>query len=380
VRAARGRLLAFAAFGSYWGAFGVLVPDLKEQVGASVTQLGLAFLAIAVAALPTMLATGRIVDRAGPRILPVVLVLFAGAAVLPGLAGSVGQLTLALAVVGVATGAVDVVVNVAATDVEASGGPRVMQLAHAFFSGGFLVAAITVGLARGAGAGPTAVLACISALFLVTAAVNRGYPRAPRTAEPGRFTFSRRLLILGVLCGIAFVIEGGLEEWSALFLETELDASPAVSGLGPGFFAAAMMSGRLVGQWLELRLGDRPLLVGGGLTASVGLALAAVAPAVPLALLGFAIGGMGVSVAAPTLFGAAGRGASPAERGSAVASVTTISYLGFLAGPPLIGAVSGALDLRAGIALMAVAAVVLAAGASIARRTLSGAPPGRPYS
>jgi MFS family permease len=380
VRKARGPLLAFAAFGAYWGAFGVLVPDLKEQVGASVTQLGLAFLAIAVAALPTMLVTGRIVDRAGPRILPVVLLLFAGAAVLPGLAGSVGQLTLALVVVGVATGAVDVVVNVAATDVEASGGPRVMQLAHALFSGGFLVAAITVGLARGAGAGPTAVLAGISALFLVTAAANRGYPRTPRVAEPSRFTFSRRLLVLGVLCGVAFVIEGGLEEWSALFLETELDASPAVGGLGPGFFAAAMMSGRLAGQWLELRLGDRHLLVGGGLTASVGLTLAAVAPAVPLALLGFVIGGAGVSVAAPTLFGAAGRGAPAAERGSAVASVTTISYLGFLAGPPLIGAVSGSLDLRAGIALMAVAALVLAAAASLARRTLPNARAGQPYS
>jgi MFS family permease len=255
-----------------------------------------------------------------------------------------------------------------------------MQLAHALFSGGFLVAAITVGLARGAGAGPTAVLAGISALFLVTAAANRGYPRTPRVAEPSRFTFSRRLLVLGVLCGVAFVIEGGLEEWSALFLETELDASPAVGGLGPGFFAAAMMSGRLAGQWLELRLGDRHLLVGGGLTASVGLALAAVAPAVPLALLGFVIGGAGVSVAAPTLFGAAGRGAPAAERGSAVASVTTISYLGFLAGPPLIGAVSGSLDLRAGIALMAVAALVLAAAASLARRTLPNARAGQPYS
>jgi MFS family permease len=170
------------------------------------------------------------------------------------------------------------------------------------------------------------------------------------------------------------VIEGGLEEWTALFLETELDASPAVSGLGPGFFAAAMVCGRLAGQWLEVRLGGRQLLAGGGLTASAGLFLAAVAPSVPIALLGFALGGVGVSVAAPTLFGAAGRGAAPTERGSAVASVTTVSYLGFLAGPPLIGAVSGALDLRAGIGLMAGAALVLAVGATAARQSLPGTP------
>lgn len=153
MRAARGLLLAFAAFGAYWGAWGVLVPDVKEQVDASVTELGIAFLALALAALPAMLVTGRIVDRVGPRILPLTLVLFGLAAVLPGLAGSVWQLTLALILVGITTGAVDVVINVAATNVETSGGPRVMQVAHALFSAGFLVAAVAVGIARGAGRG-----------------------------------------------------------------------------------------------------------------------------------------------------------------------------------------------------------------------------------
>lgn len=90
----------------------------------------------------------------------------------------------------------------------------------------------------------------------------------------------------------------------------------------------------------------------------------------PVALLGFALGGAGISVAAPTLFGAAGREATEAERGSAVASVTTISYLGFLAGPPLIGAVSGALDLRAGIGLLAAIALVLALAAAASRHAL----------
>jgi MFS family permease len=167
--------------------------------------------------------------------------------------------------------------------------------------------------------------------------------------------------VLGVLCGVAFVVESGIENWSALYLETELDASPAVGGLGPGLFAAAMVAGRSLGHWLETVVGDRLLLMGGAVTAGGGLALAAVAPAVPVALVGFALGGAGISVAAPTLFGAAGRGAPDAERGSAVASVTTVSYLGFLGGPPLMGVVSGALDLRAGVAMLAGIAVLLAA-------------------
>lgn len=370
MRAAAGPLFAFAAFGSFWGAWGVLVPDIKDQVGASVTQLGVAFLAVAIAALPAMLLTGRVVDRVGPRVMPLLLALFGVAAVLPGLTDSVWQLALTLVFVGVTTGAVDVVINVAATNVETSGGPRVMQIAHALFSAGFLVAAIAVGLARGAGAEPLPILLGVGALMLVSAAVNRGYPEIRRAPAQRRFVLSRRLLVLGLLCGIAFVVEGGIENWSALFLETELDASPAVSGLGPGFFAAAMVVGRVLGQWLELRVGDRRLLAAGGLIAAAGLALAALADALPLALLGFAFGGAGISVAAPTLFGAAGRGASPAERGSSVASVTTISYLGFVIGPPLIGAVGGAIDLRAGIALLASIALLLGVAASASRQAL----------
>jgi MFS family permease len=160
------------------------------------------------------------------------------------------------------------------------------------------------------------------------------------------------------------VVEGGIENWSALFLETELDASPALSALGPGLFAASMVTGRLLGQWLEVLLGDRLLFVGGTAVAGGGLVLAALAPALPLALLGFALGGAGISVAAPIVFGSAGRGADDEERGSAVASVTTISYLGFLLGPPLVGAVSGALNLRAGLGLLAGIALLLSLAAA----------------
>ena len=363
-----GPLAAFAAFGVFWGAWGVLLPAVKAQVGASVAELGAALLAIGLAALPAMLLTGRVVDRVGPRALPPALALFGVAIVLPGLTGSVWQLALALALVGATSGALDVVINVAASSVEASGGPRIMQIAHALFSAGFLVAAIVVGLAREAGADPLPVLGVAAAVMLAGGALNRGHPAAPtRAPARRRLVFSRRLLLLGGLCAVAFVVESGIENWSALFLESELDASPAVSGLGPGLFAAAMVAGRSLGQGLQGRTADRTLLVGGALTAAGGLALAALAPGIPAALAGFLLGGAGISLAAPTLFGAAGRGAHEAERGSAVASVTTLAYLGFLTGPPLIGAVSGAFDLRAGMAMLAGIGVLLAlATASLA--------------
>jgi MFS family permease len=361
---ARGPLLAFFAFGAFWGAWGVLLPDVKENVGASVSELGFALFAIGFAALPAMLLAGRIVDRVGPRATPAALLLFAVAGVLPAFADSIASLVPALLLLGATTGALDVVINSAATAVEAATGRRIIQVAHALFSGGFLVAAIGAGIARGLGAGPLPVLAGVAALAVATAGVNRGFPAVPRRVRERHFALSRRLIVLGALCGVAFVVEGGIENWSALFLETELDASPALAALGPGLFAAAMVAGRLAGQWLEVLLGDRVLFVAGTATAGGGLVLAALAPALPLALVGFILGGAGISVAAPIAFGAAGRDADDKDRGSAVASVTTISYLGFLVGPPLVGAVSGAFDLRAGLGLLAGIALLLSLAAA----------------
>jgi len=89
------------------------------------------------------------------------------------------------------------------------------------------------------------------------------------------------------------------------------------------------------------------------------------------AVVGFFLGGAGISVAAPAFFGAGGRGATERDRGSSVATVTTVSYLGFICGPPIVGAVSGVFDLRAGIGLLAGTALLLA----LATASLAGALP-----
>jgi MFS family permease len=362
----RGSLSAFGAFGAFWGAWAVLLPAIKEQTGASVGELGVVLLLIAGAALPSMILTGLLLDRFGPRLIPAAAACFGAAVLLPGFSQSIWQLALALALVGAASGALDVSINFGATSIEACGGAPIMQKAHAFFSGGFLLAAVLAGLARDAGAEPYAILLATAAVPFASAWMNRDAVVLPAPAERRGFSLrmTRTLAVLGLLCGIAFVVESGIEHWSALFLETELDASPALAGLGPGFFAAAMVLGRGLGQGLGSRFGDRLLLAGGAALSACGLAVAASATVVPVALAGFFLGGAGISVAAPVFFGAAGRGSAEEERGSSVASVTTVAYLGFICGPPLIGLVSGALDLRAGIALLAGIALVTSAAAA----------------
>src|SRR5205085_6039536 len=95
--------------------------------------------------------------------------------------------------------------------------------------------------------------------------------------------------------------------------------------------------------------------------ASVGCTIAALAPNAGVGLVGFAIGGAGVSLTAPIVFGIAGR---RPDAGSAVATVTTIGYLGLLVGPPLVGIVAQATSLRVSFVVLAAIAAGVAAAAT----------------
>jgi MFS family permease len=371
----RGPLAAFVAFGILWGGWAALVPAVQTAIGASKGELGLAFLFIAVGSVPAMLLIGRELDKRGTRILPWLLAGGAVATVLPAFAGSVGTLAAALLVVGALSGATDVAMNAAVSELEARRDVRLMQLAHALYSAGVLVGALAVGIARELGAGRVEVLFGISLTLVAAAAMNLGHERVERRAaavrRPG---LSRAAIPLGIACGAAFVIEGAMENWGAIFLERDLDAGPGVSALAPAAYGGAMMLGRLSGQWLERRLGDALLLGGAIAVALVGLLGAAAAPNVPVAVAAFFVGGAGISIAAPVLFGAGGRQGSPEERGRSLATVTTLGYLGFLVGPPMVGGIAELAGLRVSFVALALIAAVLVA--TIPRLGLPGRVPG----
>ena len=315
-----------------------------------------------------MLVAGRLADAFGARLVPIFLVFFGAVEWLPGLAHSVGVLMVFLAVIGIGTGLLDIAINAHAARLEALHGIRIMDGLHAAFSGGVLVGGVGSGLLRRAGAHPLWILAACGVLTASAALTNLG-PYPPLAPRRRRARLARPLLVVGLVLALAFLVENGLEAWSALFLERTLDASPAVSGLGPGLFAGAMLLGRVVAQRVEWPSVAGRMLVA-GLASAAGLALAATADHAVVALAGFVLAGLGLALSAPTLFGLAGRLGGEGGRGAALSTVAILGYLGFVAGPALIGAVSGASSLRGGLLFLCGVAVILAACAPILRRVV----------
>jgi hypothetical protein len=233
---------------------------------------------------------------------------------------------------------------------------------HAGFSAGVVVGGIGTGLLRRAAAEPRAILAGVAVVLLCVAAANVRAEPLP-VVSTARAALARPLVVVGAVLLLAFLIESGVENWSALFIENGLHASPAVSGLGPGLFAAAMVVGRALAQHAAPESAAVRIAIAGS-AAAAGLVVASIAQHPVVALAGFVAAGAGLGLSAPTLFRAAGRlGAGPA-----ISTVAVLGYLGFTVGPPLIGAVTAASGLRGGVAFLAAASALLVATAPILRR------------
>jgi MFS family permease len=362
--------LGFAAFGILWGLYSASIPAIKDATGASDGALGTAMMCVALAAAPAIYVTGRLLDRLGRPVVVAAAVLFAVVAVTPTLAGSLPALVLTLLLFGLGSGAFDVVINSMAATVEAERGVRVMNRAHALFSLGLMVGAVLVGLARSAGLPPWALPAVAGLMVLVGIAltarrVPRHLSREWKQGSGGR-RLNRTVLGFGLLVALALLVESGVQQWSAVFLEQEVDAPVALSGLAPAIFAGAMVLGRLAGHWISTRVSDRLVLLVAGVVSGVGTVVVATALTPWVALVGFAVAGGAISVAAPTVYGLVGRRSHAEHRGASIGAASSVGYLGLLLGPVVVGQLAGLFDLRIAFACLTSVSAVLALAALVA--------------
>ena len=380
----RAAYLGFAVFGGFWGTWGASIPAVRDQADISDGQLGTALLFVAAGALPAMPVAGRLVDRCGVRLAGVLLAALGLAGVLvAATAQDLVSLCLGLAVVGAASGAADVAINVAAGTAQAATERPVIARAHALFSAGVVVASLSAGAARAAGA-PLVAPFTVLAAGAVGAAIllNREAPASTATARAapeGRALQPRGralppLLVLGGLGALAFAVENGHQSWSALYLGDVLDAGPSAASAGPAVFAATVALTR----WATARLSTRrpaTLLLIGCLLAAGGTTALATVSSVGAGLLALTVAAAGTAVLFPTVLSVLTSRVSDDVRGAATSVVTTVAYLGFLAGPVYVGRWADAVELPGAMLALAALAAALAVVAPLTVHRLSTADP-----
>ena len=401
----------FAMDGFVFASWAVRIPAVKAAVGASPAVLGIALLGLSAGAIATMALTGVACRRFGsPRLVVVSGVWLSFALLLPALARSAVALGLGLVVFGIGYGALNVAMNSVAVDIVAVLRRPVMPSFHAAWSLGGLAGAALGGLAAPVltplahfslvcllGLAVTAVCGPIVMTTPLPAAHAGSSQNVKRAASPGDSGDATRtgaaeakeaipnggrlhsaasaghsgvwrtVLLLGVIALCSSYGEGAVSDWGALHLREDLGAAPGLAAAGYAAFALAEACGRLAGSTLLAHLGQTRVLVYGGLITCAGMIAAALSPVLPLALVGFALAGLGVANAFPTAMARVGILAGP----HGVATASTLGYAGFLLGPPTIGFLTGAVSLRVAlttVSLLAILAVALARAASPARQ------------
>jgi MFS family permease len=365
----------FAAFGGFWGVWGASVPAVREQAGLSDGQLGTALLLVGAGALPAMLLTGPAVDRWGHRLTAFLLMALGAAGVAVAHTGQgFISLSVGLAVIGATSGAADVAINATAGSAERASRRPVVARAHGVFSAGVVVASLVTGALRSSGATVAvpfqlvATAAGAAGIIAFTTVRNGSHgPRPTANPEPAEHPWRppagklrlQPLVVLGGLGAVAFAVENAHQTWSAVYLGDVQSAGPALAAAGPAIFAAVAALTRFATAPLSTTY-TTAVLITGATAAAAGAAVEATAPNAPIALGGIGLAAAGTAVLYPTLLSLVAGQVDESTRGAATSVVSTIAYLGFLAGPIYVGHWAAAIGLPGAMAAVAALAACLA--------------------
>ncbi|GAB2873224.1 MFS transporter [Streptomyces mayteni] len=369
-------------------------PDVRDQLGADTSEMGLVLFGLSIGSMLGILSSGRLVSRFGTR--PVIglgtsLVIASTAVIAAGSAlSSAAVVATGLCTLGAGMGSGEVAVNIDAADVERITRATVLPALHGFFSLGTVVGALA-GMAATAGGLPIhwhlAVTTVGSAVAFALAfrAVPTGIGRrtaavSERSAGASATPLWRetRLLLIGVIILAMALAEGAANDWLPLLMVDGHELDPALGSLVFAGFAAAMTVGRFCGAVFVDRFGRGPIVRVSAVSAALGLVLVIFSDNAVLAGTAVLLWGLGASLGFPLALSAAGD--SGPDQTARVSLVATVGYTAFLAGPPSLGFLGDHYGLRnAMIAVLActVIAVLIAPAVETPHRAGDGDEHGR---
>jgi predicted MFS family arabinose efflux permease len=294
--------------------------------------------------------------------------MFAFALALSLLLPNVWVLLIVMVCFGAGESVYDVAINAEGSALETLTGRAVMSGFHGMFSlgalGGSAAAAVMLRWHVPAAAQLAGVGVCIALLqFVASRSMLQSHPRGDSVeahfAWPGG-----TLLVIGVLICLGMLAEGVMYNWSVLYVQQELHTPQDRAALAYVAFAGATAAMRFGGDWVRARVSERVMLLVFPLVSATAMALVLIIARPSIAICGMGLVGVGLATIVPILYNAATR-VPGVSRAAAIASVSSIGYLGFMIGPPLIGVVAHATSLSVAMGTLILATLVLAVGSRL---------------
>ena len=334
--------IGYIILGLAFGLWAMLVPFVKDRLMVDKAQLGMLLLLIATGAVISMFFTGLTAAKIGCRktvVISTILVIIC----LPVLSVSSNiYLTgLFMLLFGMGLGMLDVTLNIQGAIVEESMKKHLMAGFHSMYSFGvfFGILIITYLLKFVSSSYAAFIISGIIFILLIAiipALLSYGGDKPQKIfIKPTRILF-----VLGMICFIAFVAEGVILDWSALFMREVRNIQPEYAGYSFSLFYITMGIFRFIGDKTAEKFSTKSILFASSITAIAGLIIMLYVPYSAASFIGFTLAGAGLANMVPITISAAGKYRGNMPLSIAVSAVATVGYFGTLIGPSVMGFIS----------------------------------------
>lgn len=360
----------FASLNIWFGTWAIYIPAVKERLSIDKAELGFAIFFLSLGIFTVFPVAARIVNRLGVgRATWYGVVLCSFFAIFPLIAPNYYTLMAALFFFGATNGLTDIAMNTLVTEIEKEDGKKFMSAAHGFFSLGGVLAGLGSFLIGPLGNPALHMLGVIAIVFLINLRFRRYYfavTAAPVEKEGFSLKLFRPLFLLGIVSFIVMGGEGAIVDWSGLYLQEISKAPEFLIGAGFLAFSVTMTLGRFLGDGISARIGSVRIVALGSLVAVLGY-LFVLHTGTYIALLGFALIGLGFSVIIPELFRIGGN-IKGVDSSQGVAFIAGTGYSGFLMAPPVLGYLGEQFSLKTTFAILLAGAIIVLLSTIILRK------------
>ncbi len=333
------------------------IPFIQAKLHLSEAGLGAVLFALPVGQMVSLPLSAALISRWGSKTTVIISsLLYPLTLVLLSLAATPLQLVAGLFIFGLWANLMNIAMNTQAVALENVYGRSIMASFHGLWSVAGFTGALVAAFFVSQGLPPLIhfSIVCAVTALVVFAAFRYTIPNdnSDGKKQPIFVKPDSRILILGLIAFCCMVCEGAMADWSGVYFKKVVEAPAQYITIGYVAFMSTMATGRFIGDWLVTKFGVKRILQLSGVLIASGLLLAVGIPNLVTATLGFLLVGFGVSSVVPIAYGLAGRSTNMSPS-AALAAVSTISFLGFLIGPPVIGFLAQLVNLRLSFTLIA---------------------------
>ena len=349
--------LFFFCQGLAFSSWASRIPTIMDKLHLSEAQLGTILLMLPIGQLITMPISGKLVTTYGSaKVMRIVAIIYALILCSIGFASNVYQLGAILLSFGIVGNMCNIAVNTQGVAAEKMYKKSIMSSFHGAWSiAGFTGALIGL-LTMNIGIDTHLHFLIIFCLIVINTWIN--YPHlVPGKGDPQHrssfFTKPESSMIqLGIIGFFSMATEGAMFDWSGVYFKDIVGAPENLIIVGYASFMVMMAIGRFLGDWVISRIGRKSTLQISGILMFIGMILSVVFPDFWVCTAAFMLVGIGVACNVPTVYSLAGQN-KKIPSGVALAMVSSVSYLGFLMGPPMIGYIAEIFNLQYSFGLIA---------------------------